>query len=276
MLMNMNLVAAALELVLPAGCAGCGDTDRRCSDGLCTPCRHALAAAVPVSWQLFGPAGEVLPAFAAASYDGVVRSVLLEYKEHARLGLRHGLATCLLLSVIAALGADATVASIAAAGNRRRSVLLVPVPSAAATRRARGHDPVGALARIVVRQLRACAMAVDACSPLRQSRPVADQSGLDVVARRANLAGAIEVPKPATVRGRRVIVVDDIVTTGVTALEAARALTAAGATVSAVAAVAATVRRFPRSPPAPEPIDGSRPAGPMRPVVLVRGPPGSD
>ena len=276
MLVTMNVVAAALELVLPAGCAGCGNTEHRCSAGLCPSCRHVLANAVPISRQLCGSAGEVLPAVAAASYDGVVRSMLLEYKEHGRIGLRHGLASCLLLSVIAALGSDASLATTAAAGVETRPVLLVPVPSAAATRRARGHDPVGALARIVARQLRACAVAVEVCAELRQNRAVADQSGLDVAARRANLTGAIEVRKPATVRGRRAIVVDDIVTTGVTALEAARALTTAGATVSGVAAVAVTIRRFPRSLPAPVPIDGSQPVGPMRPVVLVRGPPGSD
>jgi predicted amidophosphoribosyltransferase len=274
MLVSMNLLVAALELVLPTGCAGCGDTDRRCAAGLCTSCRHALAAAVPIGWQLCRPGGEVLPAFAAAPYEGVVRSILLEYKEHARLGLRPSLAACLLLSVIAALGADAAAApSVAGTG---RPTLLVPVPSAAATRRARGHDPVGALARIVARQLRACALAVEVCAQLRQSRLVADQSGLDIAARRTNLAGAIEVRNPATVRGRRVIVVDDIVTTGVTALEATRALTAADATVSGVAAVAATIRRFPRSQPVSESVDGPQRVRPMHPIVLVRGPPGAD
>jgi predicted amidophosphoribosyltransferase len=275
MLVSMNLVVAALELVLPTGCAGCGDTDRRCAAGLCTPCRRALAAAVPIGWQLCRPGGEAVPAFAAAPYDGVVRSILLEYKEHARLGLRPDLAACLLLSVVAALGADAAVTQDAAAGNGRPT-LLVPVPSAAATRRARGHDPVGALARIVARRLRAYAIAVEVCAQLHQSRPVADQSGLDVAARRANLAGAIEVRTPATVRGRRVIVVDDIVTTGVTALEATRALTAAGATVSGVAAVAATIRRFPPSLPVRESVDPPQRVRPMRPIVLVRGPPRAD
>jgi predicted amidophosphoribosyltransferase len=247
MLLNMFLVTAALELVLPLGCAGCGDADRPCAAGLCSSCRHALAAAVPICWQLGGPAGAVLPAFAAAPYDGIVRSMLLEYKEHARLGVRPALAGCLLLSVVAALGADAVVEPRAASRLGRRPTLLVPAPSAAATRRARGHDPVGGLARIVAGRLRAGAVSVEVCAQLRQRRPVADQLGLDIARRRTNLAGAIEVRKPATVRDRRVIVVDDIVTTGATAVEAARALTAAGATVSGVAAVAATIRRFPRS-----------------------------
>jgi predicted amidophosphoribosyltransferase len=125
------------------------------------------------------------------------------------------------------------------------SLLLVPVPSAASTQRERGHDPVGGMARMVVRQLRPAGLHLGVAAVLRQRRAVADQAGLDVVARRANLIGALTVANPAKVRGRRVVIVDDIVTTGATALEAARALTVAGALVDAIACVAATPRRYP-------------------------------
>jgi predicted amidophosphoribosyltransferase len=93
--------------------------------------------------------------------------------------------------------------------------------------------------------LRAIGLEVEIRAELRQRRAVADQSGLDVDARRANLGGALAVRRPALVRGRRVVIVDDIVTTGATAAEAARALTHAGALVIGVACVAATIRRHP-------------------------------
>jgi predicted amidophosphoribosyltransferase len=247
--------AAALDLLLPARCAGCrsrpdsGDIVR----AMCLTCRLSLRQSVPVVRELSRPgdAGP-LPIFSAAAYDGVVRSALLDYKERGRLALRGELGRCLAVSLLAAitslLAGDLPVDNLPA-GDRGGSLVLVPAPSALVARRARGHDPVGGLARIAARQLRAVGLVIAVRPVLRQARKVVDQSGLDQAARRANLLGALTVTKPATVRGRRVVVVDDIVTTGATAVEAARALTACGADVLAVASVAATPRRYPASLP---------------------------
>jgi len=236
-------LAAGLDLLLPSRCAGCagGNQAEHRVRGLCARCRDEIRRARPLAWQLLAASGAAtLPGFASSAYDGVIRSALLDYKERGRLCLRFELAESLLIGV---LGAAMTT------GGRtplsERSLLLVPVPSAAATRRARGHDPVGALATLVAGQLRALHVDARAVPALRQGRSVDDQAGLDVVGRWANLAGALAVSRPARIRGREVIVVDDIVTTGATALEAARALSTAGARVLAVACVAATPRRFP-------------------------------
>jgi predicted amidophosphoribosyltransferase len=75
---------------------------------------------------------------------------------------------------------------------------------------------------------------------LRHRRHVADQAGLSAMDRALNLAGAME--SRLDLRGRRVIVVDDVITTGATLAEAARALRAAGADVRASAVIAATQR----------------------------------
>jgi predicted amidophosphoribosyltransferase len=71
---------------------------------------------------------------------------------------------------------------------------------------------------------------------------VADQAGLAAAARRRNLNGALAVRAGwrARLAGRSLLLVDDVVTTGATLLDARRALTEAGARVLAAATVAST------------------------------------
>lgn len=128
-----------------------------------------------------------------------------------------------------------------AAGFSGRPVLLVPVPSSRAAVRARGHDPTYRLAWVAARVLRREGMAVECVRAVAQVRRVADQSGLPAVERMRNLAGAL-VAGPV-VRGRQVVLVDDVITTGASLVEAARAVEAAGGVVLAAATVAATPRR---------------------------------
>jgi predicted amidophosphoribosyltransferase len=71
-----------------------------------------------------------------------------------------------------------------------------------------------------------------------------DQAGLSAAERAANLAGAVRVGRvPAGLSAYRIVLVDDVITTGATLAECARALRAVGITVSAAAVVAATARR---------------------------------
>ena len=77
---------------------------------------------------------------------------------------------------------------------------------------------------------------------LRHARTVRDQAGLAAAARRENMAGALQVSSARRVTGRPCIVVDDVLTTGATAGEAARALRASGARVMAVSVVSVTSR----------------------------------
>jgi len=112
----------------------------------------------------------------------------------------------------------------------------------------RGDRPTERLASDAARLLRASGadvVVVDPAVPrLVHTRRVLDQAGLDRAARAANVRGAFEVRRQRVLPGppgRRpdLLVVDDVVTTGATLVEAARALRAAGLHVVGAAVVAA-------------------------------------
>jgi predicted amidophosphoribosyltransferase len=225
------LARAGLDLVAPGRCAGCGHPTPA---PLCAGCSAQLRGAEPLARMIATSAG-ALPVFAAAPYDGCVRAALLAYKERGRRDVRADLAAALTRAAVTAAG-DSFLPS---------SALLTSVPSTGAAVRERGYDAVGLLARAAARDLRRAGFDALAAPLLRHTREVADQAGLSIARRRANLVGALTVARPRDrdrLRGRAVVVVDDIVTSGATAVEACRSLTQAGAIVTAVIAVAGTPR----------------------------------
>nr|WP_246416521.1 ComF family protein [Nocardioides luti] len=218
--------------MLGGRCVGCAGPGRV----LCRSCRAGLPRGAGLVWPTPVPAG-LAPPYAPAAYDGVVRAMVIAHKEHAVLGLRDPLAELL---------ADAVHAADVSG-----PVVLVPVPSRPASVRARGHDHTHALASAAARLLRAGGHDVVALRMLHPRPGVVDQAGLDAAQRAANLAGSMACPSSrvrrlARVRPRaRLVVCDDVLTTGATAREAQRALEAVGLPVAAVATVAATRRRRP-------------------------------
>ncbi|MFI9003521.1 ComF family protein [Streptomyces sp. NPDC053541] len=209
-------------LVLPGSCGGCG----RPRTALCPSCAVELTGAARRVRPAPEPPG--LPVvFAAAAYEGATRAVLLAHKERGALALAGPLGTALAGAVTAVAGGRG--------GLGGRPLLLVPVPSSRRSVRARGHDPTWRIALAAAGRLRRTGRAARVLPVLRQRREVADQAGLGARGRRANLAGALEVPAAglgplgeALRAGARVVLVDDLMTTGASLAEAARALAAAG------------------------------------------------
>jgi ComF family protein len=104
-------------------------------------------------------------------------------------------------------------------------VLLVPVPLHRARLRARGFNQAALLARVLGRR-NGIPIAVRA---LARTRATLAQPGLGALARRRNLHDAFAARAPALVRRRRVVLIDDVLTTGATADACARVLYGAGA-----------------------------------------------
>jgi predicted amidophosphoribosyltransferase len=176
--------------------------------------------------------------WAAAPYDGVARAALIAHKEHAALALTPVLGRALARSAVECLAAAERD------GLDALRPLVVPVPSRPAVVRARGHDPVLRMARVAAARLREAGLDPSVAPLLRVGRRVRDQASLDRAQRRANMRGSMRARPPGGAqRGRAAVVVDDIVTTGATAAEAARALRAAGVAVVGIAVVAATPLR---------------------------------
>lgn len=163
------------------------------------------------------------PAFDAAAaafaYAGPLRDLVLAYKFSGHPSLRRPLAAALARRCEAALdwGCHAVVAP----------------PWSRQSLRERGYDAAGALARDV-----ASAWRLPLWDALEWARPRRRQSDLDVNERLANASLSLGARQGWGLAGARILIIDDLLSSGATAHEAARALKAGGADFVGVAALA--------------------------------------
>ena len=214
-----TLVGRLLDLALPARCPGCG------AEGppICARCLPALDARLDVPAGIaIGLPSDVPPPLLqlewCAPFSGLVRRALheLKYAGEQRLAVPLGAAIARRWRRVGA-GGD----------------VLVPVPVHADRARRRGYDQAELIARAAAEALGL------PCAPiLERTRSTTAQFDLDRSARATNVQGAFALRPggpPAALRGRWVVLVDDVVTTGATLSACAEPLLAAGAIgVSAV------------------------------------------
>ena len=112
--------------------------------------------------------------------------------------------------------------------------IITWVPLSRKRLRERGYDQARLLAKVTAK-----ALGMPLTPTLYKQRNTQPQSGTgDAAKRRANITGAYRMKKGADVTGKRVLLIDDIVTTGSTLLECARVLGKAGAEQVVCATVA--------------------------------------
>jgi predicted amidophosphoribosyltransferase len=236
-------LATSLELALPTTCGGCGQAGA----AWCLACSNeARLATYPGGARNVSPTPCPLgypPTWAASPYGAAVRAALVAFKDGERRDLVGVLAPLLAGSIVAALAGDPDLRAVLASGNG--PVFVIPVPSSPAAVRRRGDAPLELLAREAVGQVGLSERELILAPALRLRRRVADQAGLDHIQRADNLERAIEVRRRwrDSIHRATALLVDDVLTTGATLIEATRALNAGGAGHVAAATVAATQRR---------------------------------
>ena len=216
---------ALLNLLLPHHCFGCQER----GTVLCERCANERELADPL---------DNLNTHAPFAYrDPVIRRMIwaLKYRGGQTIGMALGgrLYDYLLEELAGASEFD---------GNDP-NFLIIPIPLTRARTRERGFNQAVTIARGLVRRNLArrngTSNFIIAENILRRTRDTGSQTVIKARAKRlANMRHAFAVIDPVIVRGKQIIVVDDVITTGGTMNDARRALEAAGAKIVLAVAVA--------------------------------------
>ena len=199
----MKAVTFLLDLLYPPRCAFCHDFLETSREGLCAHCRTGLPFAQNGGRQRFS---FVRACVSPLNYEGDVRASLLRYKFGGATGYA---------KVYGRLVAGTVRAELAGEYD-----LVTWVPLSRRRLRERGYDQARLLAKATAKEL-----GLPLTPTLHKQRNTQPQSGTgDAAKRRANIAGAYRMKRGADVSGKRVLLIDDIVTTGATLSECARVL----------------------------------------------------
>ncbi|MCC3296761.1 ComF family protein [Arthrobacter caoxuetaonis] len=257
-----GLLRACRELrsvLLPVVCAVCARPDESLCNGCAAAVRHATLRPFEASsgagllpFQEEDPAADAfcpardgsseepqyrpLSVTAAGRYGTALARVLLACKNHGHTDL------------VPVLGTAMARALHSVPGIGQDCVHVVPVPGKTQARYRRGYDPLALILGYVGR--RGLLPGKTHVSRLVRYRPGAEaagwlrtrtagQKGLGARARRRNVHGTMTAGPPGSLRGLKVVVADDVLTTGATVAEAVRALRGAGAEVVGAVVIAA-------------------------------------
>jgi ComF family protein len=235
-----TLTQGLLHLLFPGACWVCRQPLPPGADGFCAPCRHALTTdphpTCPCCAATVGPYAHLADGCPACrterfAFEQVVRfgsfhegpwkEIIHRLKHHTGDGLAE------VLGGLWARHAEPRLRPLSAE-------LVIPVPLHWLRRLWRGYNQSQPLAQALASRLGL------PCRPhlLRRIRATPEQKKQSPTDRRIHLAGAFEAQPHPDLHGRKVLLVDDVMTTGSTASDAARALRRAGAAAVIVAVLA--------------------------------------
>jgi ComF family protein len=214
-LLVRHALSRALDLVYPPRCVGCGAFGRWLCDG-CLSAAHLLERPFHACRSEY--AGERgLPVWSVGIHGGVLREAVHALKYEDARALAEPMATMM-------------------ADRLRRSgvrgYVLSAVPLHPRRERERGYNQ----SRLLSRHVASCLGLGSADDLLTRLRDTPSQVGLAAAERHANMAGAFQAA--VGWQGKRVILVDDVCTSGATLLACAEAIQSAGG--QAVAALTFT------------------------------------
>lgn len=238
----MEFVDSALSLIYPQECAVCTGAVEHRSDGCaCSACWAATTVFTGGEMlcekcgSYFGPQAAPVAvrchqcdehhydcAFATGTYEKALSASILRLKSSPSISRR--------LSGL-----------IRSAASRFPPVdMIVPVPLSKLRRAERGYNQADLIANELSRPLR---LAVDYHSLIRRLHTPIHRVGMDRKARELTVKNAFEVKRPRLIEGRRILLVDDVFTSGATASSCAKALKKGGAGTVTVFTIARAVMR---------------------------------
>lgn len=219
-----NLV---LDVVFPPACVNCGDGEKWLCDDCCSlveifEIRYCPFCAAPKrvadgkTCQSCAKTKKLNGLFCATTYQNAIARTLirqLKYPPH--------LATCLVPVLASFIITHLQLLN----KNNFGDCLWIPVPIHKKKLKQRGFNQAALICKELARELGGDFME----NALIKTRPTLSQTELNRAEREQNLAGAFACPYPAKIKGRDILVVDDVLTTGATMEECARILRQAGA-----------------------------------------------
>ena len=204
----MGIISGLFDLLFPPRCAFCKRILKSGEKGMCVKCSDSISRTREGGAQK----GEFFSVCVSPLYyEGKVRESILRFKFNDRT---------VYAKLYGRLIADCIRENL-----EGRYDIITWVPLSSKRKKKRGYDQAMLLAMAATLQLGDVAVEL-----LNKHTDVPAQSSMgDASRRRANISGVYEVTDRELVRGKRVLLIDDIITTGSTLSECAKTLKLSGA-----------------------------------------------